>query len=267
LRLLESRAKFGRGGAAYALANIGAREAIPAIARAVNDETDANLRLASAWALVHFDPQNDDYAALAVPRAIKALTHEWSLVRRESAAMLGLIGPRAESAIPALVKAINDPDPEVQAEVLHALAQMGPKAQPAIEPAVKLLDGDDPEVIAPAVYMLGKIGPPAKVAVPLLRRLLKSREERERTLGAWAIVNIAPNPEIVGIAIPLLAKVLTSHENPEARFEAATMLGKIGRGRPIAIAALRSSARTEKDPKVRKTAQEALKRIAPLRRP
>jgi HEAT repeat protein len=126
-----------------------------------------------------------------------------------------------------------------------------------LEIALLLEIGDVP--LRPiACYALGRIGPAAKPAVPQLQRVLFSRDPHEKTVAAWALVNISPDPETVKTAIPLLAAALTGAERPNVRLEAARTLGKIGKDSATAKEALRIALK-DPDESVRQAAEQAMK--------
>jgi HEAT repeat protein len=110
-----------------------------------------------------------------------------------------------------------------------------------------------------ACYALGRQGAAAKPAVPLLRRLLSSRDPHEKTVAAWALVQIAPDAETIQTAIPLLLVALRHGENPEIRAEAAKALGKIGTD--AAVKEALTAAQKDPDASVQKAAGEALKQL------
>jgi HEAT repeat protein len=90
----------------------------------------------------------------------------------------------------------------------------------------------------------------------LLRKTLFGHEKIGRALAAWALLQIDPRPEYVEIAIPLMIETL-SHEDPEARLEAATTLGQFGEKSEEIEAALKN-ALDDEDPAVREAVQQAL---------
>jgi HEAT repeat protein len=106
---------------------------------------------------------------------------------------------------------------------------------------------------------LGKIGPEAKPAVPVLKKVMLSKDELSRTVAVWALLKIAPDPELVSTAIPLLVKALQS-PRPQARAEAARTLGEIGAGSAAAKQGL-SAALNDSDAEVVQAAKEALAKL------
>jgi HEAT repeat protein len=249
-----------RPGAAYALTKIGATEAIPRLQQTVKTTDNERLRMACAWALVQFEPANEEYVRLALPGLEKTLFDEWSLVRKESASALARIGPRAKSAAPSLVKLLSDTDPQVRREALYALWRVDPDANTLTPLATKSLEDADLAVRTTAGYVLGELGPAAESAVPALRRLLLSPIEFEKTIAAWALVRIAPTPELIQTAVPLLVKAL-EHDRSTVRIEAAKMLGDIGGKSAPAKVALQQAAKDENED-VKAAATAALEKLA-----
>jgi HEAT repeat protein len=108
--------------AAKALEQMGpyAREAVPALARAILDG-DAEARMAVMYALVSIGPKN---TAEAIPNLIKSLSVEVApdaRLRRTAAEALGKLGPAARSALPALRRALGDDDSEVRVNASDAI--------------------------------------------------------------------------------------------------------------------------------------------------
>ena len=260
IKIVEDKQSTVRPAAAYALGRIGAKEAASVLKNSLDAPNDPMLGLASIWALLQLDPNNEDYAKIAVPRLAAALTSDRPRVRREAATTLGKLGPQAKSAVAALQKSLKDDDHEVRVESLVALAEIGADSQTAVTDIIELLREEDPGIRSTAGYALGQIGAPAKAAVPHLHRMLQSRDGREKTVAAWALVKIAPDPETVQIAIPLLATALQKSERPDMRAIVAKTLGEIGTGSQAARAAL-NDARKDADELVRKAVEEALGKL------
>jgi HEAT repeat protein len=148
-------------------------------------------------------------ARAAVPAIARMLSEPDVRVRRKAAEALSYMGPEGEAAVPALSAGVSDKDRQVRQNCVMALERMGPKAAPATEVLVAALRdewfairfkaaealasaGGDPEVVVPALIgaladeqfavrrlaaqSLGRIGPAARAAVPALQRLLKDPE-------------------------------------------------------------------------------------------
>src|SRR5205823_495431 len=76
LKMVQTERGPPRVGAVYALTKIGADEVIPLLKQLVDTQDDPMLSLACAWALVLFEPQNEEHARVAVPPLTKALANE-----------------------------------------------------------------------------------------------------------------------------------------------------------------------------------------------
>jgi HEAT repeat protein len=259
VKLLDEKDFQYRGAAAFALGKIGAADATAALKKSLEAD-DPMLRLASVWALLQLDPTNDEYAKIAVPRLGAALSVDRPRVRREAAAALGRLGPKASGAVAQLQKALQDDVPEVRLEAVVALAEIGSASQPAVQDLTALVNGDDPVARKPAAYALGRIGSGAKDAVPALRRLQQSRDRLEQTVAAWALVQIAPDADIIKMTVPLMIEALKNSPRADMRVEAARTLGQIGAGSEAAREAL-TAASKDADEAVRKAATDALARL------
>jgi HEAT repeat protein len=258
IKLMDDKSFAYRGAAAYALGKIGSKSATEALTKAL-DADDSMLRLTSVWALLQLDPDNAEYAKIAVPRLAGALSVDRPRVRREAAITLGKLGSKSSSAVKDLQKALNDEVPDVRLEAIIALAEIGAASQPAVPDLIAMVNGLDPVVRRPATYALGRIGAGAKEAVPALRRLLQSRNHHEQTVAAWALVQIAPDAATIQTALPLIIKALQESHRVDIRAEAARTLGQIGAGSAPAQEALKAAAAKDSSEDVRKAAEAALK--------
>jgi HEAT repeat protein len=260
MKILANEKHPLRAGAAWALAKIGAKEAIPLLETALDSNDNPRLHVVAPSALMLLDPGNETYVRLAVPRLTDALGDKSPLVRREVAATLGSLGPKAASAVPKLAETLADPDPAIRSEVLAALGAIGPesaKAVPAILPQLAALEVP---VRCSASYAVGSIGPTAKEAIPLLEKNLQERDDFLEMASAWALVRIDPKRE--GLAAKCLGPLTKALKVPDARArnEAVISLAMMGRAAQPARAALQALAR-DPDETVRKSVTEALKAI------
>lgn len=94
-----------RCAAALTLGHLSAREAIPALCQAIASDSDWQVRKFALQALQKTLDQR------TLPALIKALTDEYSDVRREAAIALG--GLQNPAALNALQQALDDPDKDV----------------------------------------------------------------------------------------------------------------------------------------------------------
>lgn len=249
-----------RAGAAYVLANVGETAAIPRLRELVKSADSVRVVRASAWALVTMDPDNEETVRLAMPHLLLAADSEVSLARREAVSAFSAIGRPAYEALPVLLKhAAGDPEAAVRAESLHALAEIRAPASQVLPVALASIGDPDPNVRNAARYLLGRLGSEAGNAAPQLRESLRRGSDFERVLSAWALVHVAPTPDHIRSATPLLVPALT-HANPRVRAEVATTLGAIGGGSADVEAALRMILNDD-DESVRAAASGALEKL------
>ncbi|MBI4587049.1 MAG: HEAT repeat domain-containing protein [Planctomycetes bacterium] len=176
----------------------------------------------------------------------RALSDRDDYIRFSAAEVLWRIAGETESTVPVLLELMKTDN---KAETL--LGEMGEKAAAAVPALVHAL-GDrsvGPEWLH--IEALGKIGPAAAPAVPILVEKLLDPGLTEP--AARALQGIGPP------SVPHLVLCLGS-ERPFLRYQAARILGKIGRAAGEAVPALKA-ARNDEDEEVRRIAGEALKRI------
>jgi len=249
-----------RPGAAYALAKLGAKQAVPLLIRALPKDDGTEMRFVAPVALVLLNPENDLYIKLALPRLIELLGDESGQVRHEAAATLARIGPKAAAAVPELTAGLEDRDPAVRSEFLAALGAMGPAAGDALPAILKSLADADYHVRYAASYVIGQLGPAAKEAIPVLQRNVQGRDEFLQIISAWALVRVDPKRE--GLAGECLGPLTRALKLPDShlRKEAVEALGLLGSAAAPAAPAIKELAH-DPDEAVRKSAAEALKAI------
>jgi HEAT repeat protein len=260
LKILADEKHDLRGGAAWALANIGAKEAIPYLNKALDTNDGSRLHAVAPIALMILEPDNDEYVRLAVPNLTRALRDGSAFIRREAAMTLARIGPKAAPAVDELADLIGDPDPALRDAVLLALAAIGPDATgaiPKILPA--LLDSHYPVRYA-AIFALGQIGRTARVAIPVLEKNLQDQDNFLQTASAWALLQIDPkNEKRAGQCLKPLVNGLAIAD-PNVRVQVIRALGILG---PAAKSAAKDVQKLSEDPnaEVKKAVAEALKKI------
>lgn len=260
IKLLEDPQSTNRPAAAYALGRLGAKEAVPALKKALVEKEIPVLHLAAAWALLQIDPSNDQYATEALPLLTSALENEMPQIRREAARTLARLGAKAKSSVAALQKRLSDQDPQVRREVLIALGEIGSDGQTLVPDLVKIIDEGEPSLHSIACYALGRLGAASKSAVPVLKKSLSSPDPYEKTVAAWALVQISPDAETATATIPILVNAAGRAPNPEIRVEAVQALGKIGSNSSLAKDAV-NSAMKDPDASVRKAAEQVQKQL------
>jgi len=161
----------------------GARAAVPALIRAVQDENPVVRRRAiRAIAIVGPDAGED-----ALSEVITATDDLEDGVALQAIATLGEFGPSAASAIPALMSAIWTGDVRRRAVAGAALTRMGAAAVPFL---VQSLSHPAPEVRSKCAHLLGSLGPIARDVRPALQLLVDDRDEGVRAATDQALRRI-----------------------------------------------------------------------------
>lgn len=261
MKILSNEKHELRPGAGWALARMGAKEAVPLLKKALETDDNSRLHFVAPMALMLLEPTHGEYVELAVPRLIESLDNKAPLIRREAAATIGLVGPLAADAVPKLGEKLGDPDPVVRNEILSALAAIGPKSVAVLPAILKQLSDVEPPVRYSASYAIGRIGPAAIAAVPLLEKNLAERDEYLQAVSAWALVHVAPQRG--GVADQCVAALVRAlkYPDPRTRNEAVLTLALMGPSASGAAKALKDIAQ-DPDENVRKSVVEALKKIA-----
>jgi HEAT repeat protein len=155
---------------------------------------DEEVRRSAAFALCNIGGKE---AAPATGVLLEALRDGDLDVKRQAAAGLGNIGAAAERAVPDLIACVRDGDVELRWNAALALGGIGPKAEAAVEPlAAILMARQQPTALrSKAAVALSMIGPvkAAEAALPKLLAVasnpMDDRDVRERTMLAIRIHN------------------------------------------------------------------------------
>jgi HEAT repeat protein len=289
-----------RSGAAHSLGRLGAREAVPLLAKALEDE-NALVRGSAAEAL----------GAIGSPDAVPALTEaladaEAGVLERAAVALrdLGARSTARDRAVPRLVQALDDGTYLDRTAALRALAELGTDALGAVPALVRALGGtkaprEETYVRVGAATALGKLGPRARAAVPSLAAALGDPQPEVRRASAEALAALDDRSDSVirGLiastrdtdesvrlaslnalrrlgapeaqqaleqAVPGLARRLADTD-PEGRRDAAWRLAGLGESaRPAADALVRCL--DDPDEWVRSFAAQALANLGPAAR-
>lgn len=205
---LANRRDWRRATAAYALGNMLAESAVPALLDALED-TERDVRAAAArslgrlCALEAVEPLVEALAARKVPPAVagyalvqlgpaalpglkRLLGHDDQAVRARAAELVGLIGDAGDGR--ALVLGLSDSSAEVRARAARALGRLG--AEDAAAELERALGDRVPFVRTAAAHALGAIGSGA--AFDGLLEQARSDEFHPAHAAACALVAIDP---------------------------------------------------------------------------
>jgi HEAT repeat protein len=298
LRTLRSRVPADRARAARNLGRLGwlAREALPALVRALDDE-DAKVREAAAQAV-------GQMGAEALPALGGMLGHDDKYVRRHAVWALGKLGPPARPALGELARALKDADPRTASGAAQALGNLGAAGAAAVPPLAEAMRGTNIVLCRLAARALSQIGPPAlatlmahlqhtdpfvrgeaalavgwmgaaaRTAVPLLGQIVRGPHTRgladtpppAGTLARGAVsppAVVSPNMSGVNSAVitPTLPPPTDDAATEETcRVYAAQALGRLGPAAAGAAADLRVASRFGSEP-VRQAAATALRLV------
>ena len=128
--------------------------------------------------------------------------------------------------------------------------------------AVESLRDPDPGERNSARGLLGYLGNDAQSVAPMLRESLRSGDQLERIITAWALVKVDPTQENLQEAIPLLLMGL-HHPDPRIRTEVVQTLGTI-RTKSSEVASAIESVTGDTDVRVKSAAIEALTKLRAL---
>ncbi|HHT9133651.1 MAG TPA: HEAT repeat domain-containing protein [Candidatus Avalokitesvara rifleensis] len=205
---LRSQYPEVRVAAAKALAQTDNPETVSALATALRNDREKDVRVAAAQSLGEL---GDESAAESLLRAL----NDENVSVRESAAR-ALANFKGEDVVKSLTGLLNENTTPVAIAAAESLGQVG--SAKAVEPLLELLNNKNAKVREVVAIALGKIKDPR--AVPPLINSLKDPEERVR-YAADSLGSIGSS-EGVEPLIELLSK-----GSPRLRESAATALGQI----------------------------------------
>ncbi|MBI1785275.1 HEAT repeat domain-containing protein, partial [Candidatus Sumerlaeota bacterium] len=167
------------------------------------DEPLSTKRLAALKELAQVGSDADE----AIPKLIALLDKdEVPRVRAVSAAILGMMGRRAEAATPALIRGLDHENKFVRAASAQALGSMGTQAEAAISKLIELAKDDYSDVQKEAISALGKIGPAAENALSILTERLQDKDSDIRSRAALAIGGLGEKGKVAASALTELLR-------------------------------------------------------------
>jgi HEAT repeat protein len=201
---------------------------IPSIFEVLEHEDESGVRMAEGNALMHLQPPA--FSASALPALVKGLSSRHSDVRFCACCVLAALGPNADPSIPNLIETMSDPidlalvsagrlhpanwDPGwVAAQALSKIAQGTSSAGEVIRALTEVVRTGHPYRRAAAADALGAFGPAAVGAVPALIDELKKIVTTPAALadGHWAATalgKIAPGTPVADEAVSSLTEAL-----------------------------------------------------------
>jgi HEAT repeat protein len=229
------------------IGHAGSRKVVPALVKALQEDSDPGVRAAAARAvgravtraleqaredktdnLPRFDNARD-----ALTKALR--TDKVDTVREASAAALGDIGPDARGAAGSLATALKDKHPPTVLAAATALRRMGRDAREAQDDLQTLLADKKAEAVArtEAALALGQIKPDTASVLPVLKEVLADRKADARTRKAVA-ETLGKLGKEAAEASSTLGAVLVEKTSPtELRLAAVTALDQFGpEGKP-----------------------------------
>lgn len=191
----------------------------------------------------------------AVPALIEALKQGGDFRPGAVTALLA-IGPPAKAAIPALIEAFAETEriflPRVAASAVKKIGE-----KDAIPQLIEALKHSNEGARRNAAIALGWYEKDAEKAVPILVDLLKEKGRFVRHDAAQSLWRIEKNPKALIVLI-----VDLKHDIPDTRWNAARILGTLGKDAKEAVPGLVEALR-DGDKEVREQAASALKKIDP----
>lgn len=256
-----------RRAAVFAIGKLG-KSALPYVGTLkslLQQDQEVSVRSACATSL-------GELGALAVneiaPSLLLAFEKEKQIsVRRTVALALGKLGDQAASGEPLLRKALSDSDAALRQNAAWSLGQLGKAAEPAISALMVTLNDPDAGVRAEAAQALGNLGSLAEESIPSLQGVLTDRDARVQEQAIIALRRMGP------LAASSIASLLSIAETTkgEATIRQAALITiesiwPTGLKEPASWNRLQSLAQSEKDALVKAAAQQAVKKIGPLRK-
>ena len=179
---LNDRSVEVRRAAAVKLSHIGGAAAVPALMKALNDESESVYSVVSETLVKMGEP--------AIPALIRGLSEISVESFDDGPRSLDVLVQMGEPAVPALVKALDDKNVGIRFRAVTALARIGQPEEVVIDALTKAVHDPENLVCAVAVMALGEIGEPAKRAVPAIANALNSSDDTLRIAADAALAKI-----------------------------------------------------------------------------
>ena len=248
---------FAGSGAAIALGEMGpdARDAIPALLEALDNESDLNIRSCAACALIRIAPDdarvisalgmklfrdkqwwilgnvsnefeklNSTNTAVIPLLRQTLLTITNSYARMNAARALGEFGSERARIVTDLTNALVDPDLYVRIGALQGLGKLGFAVTNGPAILMKALGSPGESLNYVAARVLSESYPGLKEAVPALTRLLSAQSQWTRLYAAKAIWRITGQKETV---LPIVTEVAQDNA-PGLWWSSAVLLADMG---------------------------------------
>jgi HEAT repeat protein len=205
LRGLRSHEPADRLRAAKDLGRLGwlAREAMPALAAALEDETP-KVRETAAGAIGLMGPE-------ALPTLAEMLGHDDKYVRRHAVWAMGRLGPLARPALYDLCRALKDSDPRTASGAAQALGSMGADAADAVPALAEAMRGTNIVLCRLAAKALSQIGAPA------LATLIAHLQHADPFVRGESALSIGWMGAAARSAVPFLARIVRGPESALVR--------------------------------------------------
>lgn len=236
--------------ALFVLEGIGsaARPAVPALVSTLAD-SDGDVSALAADAL-------GSIGEPAVPAIVEALESGSKQVRQAACQALGVAGADAGQAVPALLERADHDHAEVRTRAIWALGEI--RDYGAAGPLAAILERDGGVIGCWIAETLGKFGRHARDVSATLRDEL---HREDPFLAVACAASLCQMHMFEDSAIWALISML-SHEDEDARVEAALTLGDLGPKAAAGVPALNAAAR-DGDEDLRAAAAMAIAKIRP----
>ena len=216
---------------------------------------DAGVRVGAARAALRIGMDLPGRADL-IRKAIK----DKGFNRDRLVRLLDEMFAKGQDALPFLKALLDDESKYMRKDAFASICRHMPRTKALMKLCERMLSDKYSSIRYYAAQELGKFGPAAKPLVPKLLAALKDEDAFVRSEAGMALWRIDPRHERV--AVDALIACLSA-DTPEARANAATLLGRIGRGAKRALPALRRALK-EDSTDLRRSASAAIARIERL---